>query len=352
MKHIFQVHSTATYEAALAVYRHRQLAPSSCIFVPVRGFTCSELPEGVTSACLSARSGFAPLSLRTIRRNLYTLRKADVELDEVLRGEKFEFYVPQTWHDASHLVISHKSCSAFSFIEEGWTSYYKAGAVERAYPTRGRTLRAQMLRLAFFGNRLPSKLSFFRSGYNCAYGFTDMSFPSWKNRVTLGLPPTLHRLPRPRPQAAPLLVFDALVELKKSTIEAVLQSVARLLELLAEEGETCLRYKFHGAQTKAGSKSRILELFASYASRIQFVELEAGASLEALVSREDFVMYIFNSAAGLYASLAGNTVVSINEFVLEADPTYKDQIAALPDVFSSLIAGVGARHVRRAPSPN
>ena len=342
MNHLFQVHSSTTYHSALAVCRFKKLTWSDCFFVPIRGFVCSDLPEGASVVQLSARSGIVDLSLRTLRKNLYTLHKADKELEDLMKGERFEFYVPQTWHDTSHLTLSHKLCAGFSYLEEGWTSYYKFGGIERAYPTKERSLLAHTLRLLFFRNRLPSNLSFFHQGYRVAYGLTDMSFPHWEHRVVLGLPDSLKVLSDSGTETSPVLVFDALVELGKASIESVVYAVSKLLDRLVEANTSFLRYKFHGAQTDETSKSRLNELFESYETRIQIEELAAETVLEEMVSSENFIMYTFNSAAGLYASLAGRKVISINEFVLEADPAYEHEVKSLPDVFPSLIRNVSA----------
>lgn len=342
MKHLFQVHSSTTYHSALAVCRYKALSLSECFFLPIRGFVCPDLPEEATIVELSARSGIVGLSLRTIRKNLYTLHKSDGEIDDLLKGETFEFYVPQTWHDSSHLIISHPLCSGFSYLEEGWTSYYKFGGIERAYPTKERTLWAHTLRLLFFRGRLPSKLSFFHHGYRCAYGLTDMSFPDWENRVVLGLPESLNALTETSPETPPVLVFDALVELGKASIESVVYAITKLLDRLVAANADCLRYKFHGAQTEEASKSRLEEIFELYKNRIQIEQLPADTVLETMVSNENFIMYTFNSAAGLYAALAERKVISINDFVLEVDSAYELEIKSLPDVFPSLIRNISA----------
>ena len=340
MKHLFQVHSSTTYHSALAVCRYKALSLSECFFLPIRGFVCPDLPEEATIVELSARSGIVGLSLRTLRKNLYTLQKSDGEIDDLLKGEKFEFYVPQTWHDSSHLLISHRLCAGFSYLEEGWTSYYKFGGIERAYPTKQRTLWAHTLRLLFFRGRLPSKLSFFHQGYRFAYGLTDMSFPDWKNRVVLGLPESLITLTESSPETPPVLVFDALVELGKASIESVVYAITKLLDRLVEANTECLRYKFHGAQTYEASKSELEELFVLYKNHIQIEQLPAETVLETMVSNENFIMYTFNSAAGLYAALAGRKVISINDFVLEVDSAYRFEMKSLPDVFPSLIGNI------------
>lgn len=274
------------------------------------------------------------------RRNLYTLRRSDEELEDLLKGESCEFYVSQTWHDASHLVISHPLCRGFSYLEEGWTSYYEFGAVARAYPTKVRSLCAQILRRTLFRNRLPPEQTFFHRGYQHVYGFTEHSFPNWANRVVLGLPESFRPLPGSSPKTSPVLVFDALVELGKTSFDAVSHAVAKLLDALRAAGEPRLRYKFHGAQTETTSKSGLRNLFALHKEYLSIEELPAETALEAMVSAEDFSMYIFNSAAGLYASLAGRRVISLNNLVREADPAYIKEVRALPDVFATLIQDI------------
>jgi len=71
-------------------------------------------------------------------------------------------------------------------------------------------------------------------------------------------------------------------------------------------------------------------------------ELDATYALEDHFSGNAGPVYVFNSAAGLYAALRGRVVWSLNPLVAEQDPGYERTIARLPAVFHQLVRPFGS----------
>jgi hypothetical protein len=341
-KHLFLIHSFATYHCALGVIQHNSLDPLSCVMVTYRGFVCAELPAGVTVGALQT-IGLPNLnSVRRIVAGRGQFIRQDGEIDHLTGKREFHCYVPHTYFDYAHLIVSHPRCRGFSFIEEGLTSYYRPDEIDGAYPRWRFTWRVRVLRLLLFAGRLPSEVGFFSAGYELAYGFCDESFPGWQRRVVLGTDYLFSARLLSGESRPPLLVFDALVELGRTTVGALTQALASFLADCVRDRVSELHYKLHPSQREESSIAAIREVFNSLNGSIRLQPLAPSVCLEDLFAQFDLKVFVFNSASGLYAALAGREVVSLNPLLEHFDPAYVGSAGNLPSIYHTLVTHYGS----------
>jgi hypothetical protein len=271
----------------------------------------------------------------------------DGVVTELMEGEAFHCYVPHTYFDSYQLLATHSRCVGFSFIEEGLTSYYRPAEIERAYPTRTFSYRTSLLRRVFFGRRIGTRIPFFRGDFAMAYGFTDHSFPEWPRRASLGLEHLLGKPLAERVSSPPVLVFDAVVELGLTSLEALLEALRAFCRFLVENGTSGFLFKFHPNQAAGGSVRAIEKVFREHNTRLDIVQMNDNLSLEDYFSRYSAEIYIFNSASGLYAALGGQRVISLNPLLQRIDSSYARATAALPEIFHTLIPGISTTGIPR-----
>lgn len=340
MRHLFIIHSHATHRCAHAIIRALGLPPEDCRFGTNRGFEPPPVPEqSATSSFRAFPSLHEPngnairpvLRLRGIRNDM------DRQIAGLIGDGPYHCYLPHTYFDPFHFLITHPQCDGFSYIEEGLTSYYEPGEIDAAYPPWRFSRRTRFLRRLVHGPRLQGECAFFSKGHVKAYGFTDHTFPSWPGRITLGIDSLFPRGaedPKPSP---PILVFDALVELGLTTEAALIAALGDFCETLCSQGVTGFHYKLHPTQAKSRSPMAIQSLFSSFRENLSAVALDADYPLEDHFSGHGGPVYVFNSGAGLYAALRGKSVWSLNPLIEARDPDYHRTVARLPAVFHRLV---------------
>lgn len=343
MRHLFFVHSHATYHCALGVIKHLKLKGGDCVFIPARDFQFPPLPDGAQKVEFTYRGKLNMGSWRNLLKTPKNIRLADTEIALAAQGDSFHAYIPHSYYQPIHLVISHKLCKGFSYIEEGVTSYFGFREIDKAYPPNVFRKRSRAFTRLLYRHRFPAIYTFFHEGYSAAYGFSDDSFPRWKRRVTLG-PPDYLKFDGPLlKNTPPVLVFDALVERGMISASALALGLMDYLHWLSRQGVPKLRYKLHPGQRMEDSIRVINEVLSAGYHGLEIIELPRELSLESLFSKEDCEVHVFNSAAGIYARIAGRAVFTVNSFVTPYDENYQRSIKLLP-IFYKPIADSAKSH--------
>lgn len=337
MCHLFFVHSHATYHCALGVIRVNKLLGENCVFVTARDFVCPKIPEMASQKIATFRSAIGGMgSLMQVLRSRPVTQAADYEIQELARGELFHAYVPHSYYPPIQWALSHPLCNGYSYIEEGVTSYFSFEEFERAYPSRRPPRKAALAARLLYGSRLPSVYRFFQLDYRNVYGFTDVSFPSWDRKIVLGLNEITGPSRPKEKNVSPILVFDAMVESGMLKPEALEKGLIDFFKDLDRNGLKSIRYKYHPGQRES-SKGAISRAIDKFSDAIEFENLPRETSLEDIFSSQECEVFVFNSASGIYASLVGTKVYSINSYVSRHDNSYKEQVALLPDSYSKIV---------------
>ena len=116
MKHIFTIHSPITYFCAANVVLREELAKEDVIFLYTGFVPLAELGLPVPSF-YTLHQGIVQ-KLRTF--NL--VNSYDEYIRKITNGKQFQAYIDLA-HYYQKILITHESCVAFHFIEEGMSSY-------------------------------------------------------------------------------------------------------------------------------------------------------------------------------------------------------------------------------------
>jgi hypothetical protein len=338
MRHLFFVHSFATYYCSLGIINHLELDGEDCVFVGGRDFQFPYVPEGSKVRDLAYRGILNLGSWRNLLKAISAIKLGDREIRDAAGNMPFHAYIPHSYYHPIHVVISHRLCDGYSYLEEGVTSYYEPGSIDALYPPNVFRKRSRAFTSLLYPGRFPKKYTFFHEGYCAAYGMTDASFPSWERRVVLtnSLFNKGEHL-RANQSSSPILVFDGVVELGMTSVEALVAGVSDFLVWLAKTGCGELRYKLHPSQLGTESENRLEDIFGEWGTKLKIHQLDRSASLEDLFAAEDCDVYVLNSAAAIYASAAGRWVGGINRFIGRHDSKYSSSVSKLPPAYLSLI---------------
>lgn len=124
MKHVFTVHSPITFLAAYATIKHLKINKidviviSSSYKVPIEDYK-------VIPSFVEARNKTALQKLRYFN----VPRSFDAYLDSHLQGEDFIAYIDLMSY-YQKILVTHKQCQEFHFIEEGNSSYANSNDLE------------------------------------------------------------------------------------------------------------------------------------------------------------------------------------------------------------------------------
>jgi len=288
-------------------------------------------------------------SLMSVLKSFRLTKAADLEIEELAKNDSFHAYVPHSYFPPIQWTLSHPLCEGFSYIEEGVTSYFSVNEFDAAYPPRKPPRKAGIACKILYRDRLPDVYTFFQEGYSSVYGFFDSSFPAWPRRTTLGPSDYLSDPGNRATNSSPILIFDAMVELGMLTSIALERGLRDFLTELATTGIRHLRYKLHPGQYEE-SRAAVHSAFDSFGANLDLEELGASVSLEKVFSEEECKVYVFNSAAGLYAAQTGLKVFTINAFVSRYDPGYASKIDQLPAIYHQFVKPAPASQVQPVES--
>lgn len=340
MYHLFSVHSFATLHCALGVIQKLGLDFRDCVFIAGRDFKFPSLPEGITISVLTYPSLLNLGSWSNLIKIAKTIHTADEEIRLLVSNKIFHVYLPHSYYQASHLLMTHQLCGGFSYIEEGVTSYYGISEINNAYPSNIFRRRGNVLTKYLYARRLPLHCSFFNQDYTAAYGFSEDSFPGWDRRVTLGPPSYLQANGELQEGVSPVLVFDAVVERGLTQLPALLSGLKDYLEWLSEKGIAELRFKLHPGQHSTPSGRAVKATLQQSTALVRCIELSRETELEFLFAKESCEVHVLNSAAGIYAKIAGREVFSINSFIEGYDPLYAKATSLLPSYYRKMITSI------------
>ena len=219
------------------------------------------------------------------------------------------------------------------------TSYYQPGEIDKAYPPWSFVGRVKLLRRLFFERRLENRVAFFADDYEVAYGFTEESFPGWRNKVAIGIDKLFQSMKTDKTDHPPVLVFDALVELGMTKPDLLCKALDQFFATCGVNEHKEIYYKFHPGQTDQKSISVIRDTMSKH-SDLDFHELSKDVCLEDFFTDYQLKVFVFNSAAGLYASLVGQEVVSLNPLMEIADSCYRNSHQVLPEIYNHLVSRI------------
>lgn len=331
LQHVFHVHSAITDIMARAVIRYRQLDPENCVFIISRNYV-SSFPSQV-------RIPFPhlPVDYFDLKVNFWNNWQRIKELDEwvhtLVKGQSFEFYSLQARPYLHGLMVSHKNCKAYHFIEEGTSAYLQPSQWSSGKKSN---LLKQWIYQLNYGNRIPVVRNFYdfkHPKYGHSYGCHPKAFAGVPGAITIPL------LLPPNPDYAryqDVLVLSPHNEFGQFPLEVHLSAVERGLHWMIEKQLKQLWFKFHPGQDTS-SREAFKNLFSKFQNRIAIQEITTSVVLEEIAVTTDVNFYTMTSSVAIYAHIAGKKVYGLNRFVYEAYPPYKILYEQCPEVLKQSI---------------
>lgn len=193
MKHIFVVHSPLTYIVSLGVIYKEQIKREDAIIVSTNYYQKEPIEIRIIKMPTKkdlffkfrVRDWFNPIK--------YGFR----EIDKLINNDSFYLYVPAFSH-FSKIFLIHPHCKAFSFLEEGYSSYRDSFDLEYLVsqyrglsfvPTKKDILRTVLLAIRGYGEKFISIPYLYNSFHGMQgiryYCITSIAFPFQKEKIII-----------------------------------------------------------------------------------------------------------------------------------------------------------------------
>ena len=171
--HLFYVHSGITYVCARMVIAFLGLPTDRCILLVGRrmtlrntGIRCEAAPE------IDHRNVFG--LERRFWRSWRRIARLDRYISRLCRGRDFVVYLPHSQRVFYQLILSHRRCRRFAFLEEGTDAYIRPAELDD-HRDRMR-LKLLVMSLLNYAGRANHYGRHYRAGYDRCYSITPQAF--------------------------------------------------------------------------------------------------------------------------------------------------------------------------------
>jgi hypothetical protein len=334
MKHIFYIHSPITYLIAVSVCRYLDLPAKDALFI-CDGFNRNT--EIATVKDISEYNKGKNILSRSYK-NIKYFNKAkfvDKIISDFILGYEFIAYVP-VMRFVEKVIVTHRKCKGFNFIEEGLAHYYKG---ETLYSLSIANVRYDW-RTSIFRKRQWNEI--FRQvillirGYNMrllALPFSYSCYNQFENVRFFGITrDTFPMIDEQKRQIIPLTndlkpfyndleldngivwIGDNGVDYYGFSKELYLEGIKKgVIKYLKEEGRNKLFVKYHRGESQT-MRSIQIEIFKAYG--IDVVVISDNVILEEiLLHSKNVTLYGVYSSLLYYASVMGHRALSIYELL-------------------------------------
>lgn len=133
MKHVFLVHTPITYLVSISVIKQLELKKDNCVIL----FQSFQNPAGSEYENYSAINIDKAIKSSSLINRVSEFNipiKVDAIISSATAHEKFIAYIPVVT-SIQKILITHKNCIGFNFIEEGLAHYYKEETLETINPS-------------------------------------------------------------------------------------------------------------------------------------------------------------------------------------------------------------------------
>jgi hypothetical protein len=287
---------TRVFEAAM---RQLGVANHDICYIARRGVACPG-----SGFCLDEISDEMERCFRKFDRDGYAAARNHLNksLHDLTGGRKFEVYMPHTSRIFYQEIANHPDCTAYSFLEEGFTSMsWEARCNDRAASSK--SIRNHLRKLWVQPNYDFNRSMFDHSNprYRKACAISENAFHGMpgRNDVSAHIPP----LPLANQARKTYLILDASYlhhgilwqDYENALVAAVLQGVSKPGDLYV---------KFHFAETKSSIRFQSIRQNLVNHGFNNLKLLESDVSVEACLTRDDLLVFALSSL-GYYANLMG-----------------------------------------------
>lgn len=329
MKHLFVVHSNITYLAALGVISKEGLSNED-VRIYSTFFTVSD-PLPVEILDLPAFKD-ALLGLR-LGRWLDLAKTTEQQIQRFIGNDQFTAYIPSAPFPCN-ILITHRQCVGFHFIEEGASSYYPSITLDEmckilpSSPWRlGGIQRAKdAFNVCRTGGSVVNKIPYtYDSFINCAgvryYGFFEPAFANVRQRdrvIRLSFEEIIRHFKLPIVKRSnEILILGTCNDGNYFSVDKYIEQLKKALDYCLTTGKARdLAIKFHPRESEE-MKNRTKSLLKQCGCRYKELPPDYMVELMLAVS-EDMTILGTASTLNLYAGMMGHKSISFGKMFFPA----------------------------------
>lgn len=316
--HLFYVHSNICFKICLEIINKYAIDNNDIIFISGRGFYREYLKEtrwiedGSFKDCKPNWSFLSSFLL---------CRSFDLTIKNSTSKRKFHAYIPQSTIPFVELLITHKLCSGYSYIEEGYGSYRSAEDIEKLYPREISFLTK--IKMLAWQNRINSHQFFDFDKCDKVFCTSELAFPEAKRKIILE---NVFKTTKNDFSCRKFLycIFDAISifyeKLRLAHIQSFIIGVHKIFDKNQFEG---IKVKFHPAQINSPEyllfQNAILLEFGSK-TNVEFLSPEFDFE-EFMINSKKLKILLLCSSIGLYAKRIGHKTYSFSSIFIEKLPS-------------------------------
>lgn len=336
-KHVFFVHSPITLLVAWGVINLKKLEPEQVIFLTHRGFSVPVNEFKTFDFPYSWSPEPFPFKLNFLL-SWKRLKNFDDWVSQITKNYRFVVYLPHSQFRVLKLLITHKSCFEYNYLEEGLGSYEP---IEMANP-RGMKARVNILDQILYKNRIRDRL-IYNSSYGAVFGLFEECFPGFRNKYILAKdflqdPVFVENLKMKQEindfENSHIIVLDAISAHGIVSKDQHLAAVLRLKEILLNRGIKKFFIKFHPAQLGTEEYEIFLGSLNYGLKDAEIIEIDQSVYLEILALKcASATFYVNISSVGLYAAKFGQPVYTWANFLTDKNERFRKFFYALNEEF-------------------
>ena len=340
MKHLFLVNSNFTMQMALKVIEHDKLSLCDCGFFCTRKYHIPadfNIPEDRIAAfdfldsmkTTTLKQCF--LQSLKIFSNYATVKRIDRAVEALTGNEPFELYLYHGREYCCDLVVTHKNCLHYSYLEEGTLAYSVAMDIDRKLSPFKKFLLHWFMRAVFMNRAMifdrDIAYDFRLKKFRTVYCSNQLAFPLCEEKTVAGMPfAKTDDFPE---DLQHVIVFDGGIVSNENQKKSLQKNVEHAMQ----RGGKKIYYKFHPGFTediRADYRQYFELLEGTYG--VKAVELPNEACLEniAYTLQDKLSLYVICSSVGVYAALCGSKVYCTANDFIENSPKLQKFFRVIP----------------------
>ncbi len=324
MKYLFYVHSNITYLIAKGIIQHESINENDCRFLIARGYqTNSKIKSLALNSEFNLDQDFE------VGQNIFKLYKTINKLDSIVDGltnnSPFELFIFHTDKNFNHLLISHKNCISFNYMEEGLGSYISHLEIQKRKDKR-KSLILNLLFWISFKGRCPRKkihLDLNHIKFNKIYASASNCYPDINKKEIISIPNEGSSI-----KLTTLLLFQPFYETNELHETEFHKIHNELFGWFIKKGFLEIHYKFHPWQKD--SKNILTTIMKEFSPQLRFIELGIKENVDQISINNNINLIVINSSTAIYVNNPESKIFSYGNLCVKIFPNFQKTMDHTP----------------------
>lgn len=323
LKHIFYIHSQICFIISKHIIELNKINIKDVIFISNRGFSFQKNNSFKTIAAEQITNGPVVLQWNILKSAIECIR-FDKKINNITKNKSYYTYIPQTTIGFVELLITHKNCAGFYYVEEGHSSYESLSNINSMhYNTK--TIPIIIKRLGWL-NRIKNNNFFEIEKCKALYCTSKIAFPGARKKIVLDeIFKKQKNIFETNTEKKFYCAFDAISvynnDLQSAHIIAFLIAIKKYIK---NNNITKIIIKYHPEQLINNEYTLFEKIINKELNGI--IEIDSfppNCSLELQLMEENNAdILILSSSIGMYAQRMGHTVYTFFNIFKELVPDY------------------------------